>query len=271
MSVHGVAMDLFQARSGFGTCMIATLKTIAMISTSTQQCLQQRSVPLIIATRSVYLPTLCLTITYPLLQITKHLARVEGEQVFTGLLTVTNEKGEIRTCNLVATKAQSQSEPALMSMDKSLRLYGQSHPLVFFTDNMADKSFLERCFPSLRNNVVPIEKYGNLEEFKLPPPPVVEILPKDTPLSIDDAMRSILEDVPLNNGFLVVGFDAEWNIELSPRGNVVQRGKTAIIQIAYQNRVYILQVCFLFYFYYKLLLFDSRSATCLQRKSFHIN
>lgn len=164
--------------------------------------------------------------------------------MFTGLLTVTNEKGEIRTCNLVATKAQSQSELALKSMEKSLTLYGQTHPSIFFTDNMADKAFLERCFPSLRNNVVPIEKYGNLEAFKIPVSPEVEILPKNTSLSIDDAVRSILDDVPPNEGCIVVGFDSEWNIELSPQGYIHQRGKTAIIQIAYQKRVYIFQVSF---------------------------
>ena len=41
-------------------------------------------------------------------------ADVDGEQVFTALLTITNEKGEIRTCNVVATKAQSQTELALV-------------------------------------------------------------------------------------------------------------------------------------------------------------
>lgn len=170
------------------------------------------------------------------------MARVDGEQVFTGLLTVTNEKGEIRTCNLVATKAQSQSELALVNMEKSLALYGHCQPTVFFTDNVSDKPFLERCFPSLRHNVVPIEKYGDLEAFQIPPPPAVEILPKDTVQSIDNAARLILEDVPEDDGFIVVGFDTEWNIELSPRGFVNRRGKTAVIQVAYQNRIFIFQV-----------------------------
>lgn len=170
------------------------------------------------------------------------MARVDGEQVFTGLLTVTNEKGEIRTCNLVATKAQSQSELALTSMAKSLSLYGNSQPMAFFTDNITDKGFLERCFSSLRRDVVPIEKYGELEAFEIPLSPIIKILPKDTVQSIDNASRLILDDVPPDEGSIVVGFDTEWNVELSPRGFVNHHGRTAVIQIAYKGNVYIFQV-----------------------------
>ncbi|KAF8867530.1 hypothetical protein CPB84DRAFT_1859325 [Gymnopilus junonius] len=167
-------------------------------------------------------------------KVTKQLARVEGEQVFTALLTVTNEKGEICTCNLVATKAQLQYELALTHMHQSLSLYGHMHPLTFYTDNMADKPFLECCFPSLQNDVVPKEKYGDLKPFDIPH---IEILPKDSVLSINNAVHSILDDVPQDEGYLVIGFDLEWNV--NPSG---LRSKTAIIQIAYQNRVYILQI-----------------------------
>jgi hypothetical protein len=129
-------------------------------------------------------------------------------------------------------------------MEESLTLYGHSHPLVCYTDNMADKQFLERCIPSLRNDVVPIEKYGNLDAFEIPHPPEVNILTKNNASSINDAMSLILDDVPQDQGFLVVGFDSEWNVEAFPHGNIQRRSKTAIIQIAYQNQVYILQVYF---------------------------
>jgi hypothetical protein len=75
---------------------------------------------------------------------------VDGVQVFTALLTVTNEKGEIRICNLVATKSHSQFELALQEMRKSLELYGHDQPSVFYTDNMVDKEFFKKCFPSLQ-------------------------------------------------------------------------------------------------------------------------
>ncbi len=84
------------------------------------------------------------------------------------LLTVTNEKGEIRICNLVAMKFHSQFEAALAQMQWSLTLYGHNQPSIFYTDNMSDKSFLKASFPSLCADVVPVEKYGELKAYVLP-------------------------------------------------------------------------------------------------------
>lgn len=49
-------------------------------------------------------------------KITKHIVQVNGVPVFIGLLTVTNEYGEVRLMNLVATKSHSQFEHALNEM-----------------------------------------------------------------------------------------------------------------------------------------------------------
>ncbi|KAJ7817148.1 hypothetical protein B0H13DRAFT_2379853 [Mycena leptocephala] len=129
-------------------------------------------------------------------------AKVNGEQIFVALLTVTNEKGEIRVCNLVATKSHSQFELALTRMRESLEQYGHDQPAIFYTDNMGDKEFLERCFPSLREAVISVEKYSHLPALEIPtsfdPPRTI-----DCTDMIDDAMRSILQDVsddgPLDN------------------------------------------------------------------------
>jgi hypothetical protein len=75
-------------------------------------------------------------------QPAKHIAKVNDEQVFIALLTVTNEKGEIRVCNLVATKSYSQFELALNRMRESLERYGHDQPAIFYPDNMSDKGFL---------------------------------------------------------------------------------------------------------------------------------
>ena len=57
-------------------------------------------------------------------------------------------------------------------------------------------------------------------------------------------METILDDVPSDDpdGQIVVGFDSEWNIEVSVGGRVQEHGHTSVIQIAYKNQVYILQV-----------------------------
>jgi len=162
--------------------------------------------------------------------------------VFTGLLTVTNEKGEIRICALVATKSHSQFELALKKMKNSLDVFGHTQPRVFYTDNVtADKPFLEASFPSLKEAVVPVEKYAHLEPIVLPADVVLTV--RDTSSGIEDAVRTIMDDLASDGtGTLVVGFDSEWNVNVSPSGRIIGRGQTAVIQIAYKNCVFIFKV-----------------------------
>ncbi|KAJ7242858.1 hypothetical protein B0H12DRAFT_1236604 [Mycena haematopus] len=175
-------------------------------------------------------------------KLAKHIAKVNGEQIFIALLTVTNERGEIRICNLVATKSHSQFELALNRMRESLDRYGHDQPAIFYTDNMADKDFLERCFPSLRDAVVAVEKYPHLDTLEIPSSVRTCIL--DTVSGIDTAMGSILHDLPDTNSKekLVIFVDSEWNVETSAQGYVTGRGQTAILQIAYKDHIYILQI-----------------------------
>jgi len=55
-------------------------------------------------------------------------------------------------------------------------------------------------------------------------------------------MHTILDNIPQDQGSVVVGFDSEWNVDVSAQGRVTHQGRTAIIQIAYENCFYILQV-----------------------------
>lgn len=167
---------------------------------------------------------------------------MNGEAVFTALLSVTNEKGEIRSCNLVATKAHSQFELALHRMQHSLELYGHRSPVIFYTDNPNDRQFLEKCFPLLREGVIAVEKYPDLEPLTLPS--AVQVQVHNSITAINNVMRAILEDLSHHGpeAQIAVGFDSEWNVEVTGNGNVFQRDKTAIVQIAYKDQIYILQV-----------------------------
>jgi hypothetical protein len=127
-------------------------------------------------------------------------------------------------------------------MRESLKLYGHRQPELFYTDNIADKSFLESSFDSLREAVVPVEKYGNLEPFVLPSD--VQIFVRTGDSAINAALSTIIDQVPTDDSSdLVVGYDSEWNVTLSDTGQQ-ERGEIAIVQIAYEKRVYILQVGF---------------------------
>ncbi|KAJ3818485.1 hypothetical protein F5880DRAFT_1491296 [Lentinula raphanica] len=172
-------------------------------------------------------------------KLAKHIAKVDGVPIFTALLTVTNDRGEIRVCNFVATKSHSQFTDSLKRMNASLKLYGHQQPEVFYTDNIIDKGMLEECFPSLLEDLVPVEKHSDLPLFTVPAD-IIHVL--STVEQIDNTLRAIMDRLPSLDGVLVVGFDAEWNVDVSEDGRVRGKGPTAVVQIALKDEVYILQV-----------------------------
>lgn len=155
--------------------------------------------------------------------------------------TITNEYGEVRACHLVTTKGHAQTSLALYGVRDSLGDYGIRMPEVFYTDTMSDKGLLEEVFPSLLEDVVPADKYGHLDKLEIPHD--VRVYVKDGVSAIENTVQAIMDDLPDDGtGEIVVGFDSEWNVEVTPNGMVKHAGKTAIVQIAYKRQVYILQV-----------------------------
>ncbi|KAF7323784.1 3'-5' exonuclease domain-containing protein [Mycena kentingensis (nom. inval.)] len=173
-------------------------------------------------------------------KLAKHVFKVDGVPIFTALLTVTNEKGEIVVCVFVATKSHSQFDDALRRLAHDLTVYGHGLPEVFYTDNMVDKAMLEKIFPSLLEAVVPIDKYSHLPSLTTPDfvrnPTVL-----DSETSINNAMQAILDDVP-EAGNIVVGFDSEWNVDMTQYGRFGGHSPPAVVQIAYKDAVFILKV-----------------------------
>lgn len=155
---------------------------------------------------------------------------------------MTNQSGHICAAHFVATKSHQAFEPGLIKIRESLVLYGHLPLSLIFTDTMLDKLFLETVFPSLREGVCPIEKYSQLEEYILPDS--ITITTHDTVAAINSILLPILDAIPDedSDGYLVVGFDAEWNVSISDHG-AMERGDVAIVQIAFEDNVYILQVC----------------------------
>jgi len=156
---------------------------------------------------------------------------------------VTNEFGEVRILAFVATKSHAQFESALAKMKESLVLYGHKQPSVFYTDNpTADKNFLERVFPSLTEDLVPVEKHSKLKAVVQPQD--VHISIQSSASGIDSALAKITCDLDVEDetNHIIVGFDAEWNVDFT-HGGAPQ--PTAIIQIAYKKQINIFQVLFL--------------------------
>jgi hypothetical protein len=156
---------------------------------------------------------------------------------------MTNKFGEIRICDLVPTKAHSQFDIALTRMNQSINTYGLEKPRVIFTDNMADKPMLERHFPSLKDGVRPVTEFDGLPQFELPQ----NLVPKvcQTASQINDAVFTLIDTLSNQDGeTLAVGLDTEWDVDITARQEgVPDRCKTAILQIAHETGIWIIQVC----------------------------
>ncbi|KAK0500418.1 hypothetical protein EDD18DRAFT_1438914 [Armillaria luteobubalina] len=144
-------------------------------------------------------------------EICKHIAKISGETVFSGLLTMTNEYGQICICDLVPTKAYSQFSLALTRMRHSLEMYGLIQPHIIFTDFMGDKKFLEELFPSLRAGIRPITQHGDLEMMELPLQ--VKIVVQKSTSQIEATVLSLIASMPDDKeSVLIVGLDSEWSL-----------------------------------------------------------
>ncbi len=170
------------------------------------------------------------------------MAVINGERIFVGLLTMTNEKGQIRICALVPTKAHSQFVIALTRMWESCEKYGLPRPRIVFTDNMSDKDFLEASLPSLRDGIRPVTKFDHLPKLDIPMS--VQIHVKKSLSQIEDVVLSLVASLSEDEGEkMYIALDTEWNVDLEARRrNIPDRRSTAIVQIATRNNVWILQV-----------------------------
>ncbi len=124
----------------------------------------------------------------------------------------------------------------------SLETYGLSQPCIIYTDTTADKNFLETAFPSLQDGVRPITKHGNLETLELPSHVQVHIQKSTT--QIESTILLLIDLMPdEEDSVLVVGLDSEWSVDLDAQclGHN-DRHQTAIVQLAYDNKVWIFQV-----------------------------
>lgn len=158
--------------------------------------------------------------------------------MYAGLFTVTNQLGEVRMCDLVATKAHSQIEPHLHACNDSLIRYGYMQPEAFYTDNMADMDLLQNSFPSLTLGVTPVEKYGHLVPMTIPDK--IQMFVLDTAMGIDNAVLQIIGSVPDSGCQIVIGLDLEFDIDLAPHR--ATRGIPALLQVAHKQSVYLFRV-----------------------------
>ena len=138
---------------------------------------------------------------------------------------------------LTPTKAHNQYTPALLAISHSLEVYGHPPVDLVFTDNVrGDKAELENIFPSLLRDVQPIPDQSSYPTLSCPPEWQITIL--SSSFQIESRLNSLMEDVS-DDGELVVGLDMEWPVDRSCSIS----GRVAVISIALEREIYLLQVC----------------------------
>ena len=92
----------------------------------------------------------------------KHLARYHGESIFKGLVTATNEVGEIRVQFHVVTDGFDQFEGPLDAFHATLVAYGHALTCLLGTDNPArDAAYFLNKLPGLRAKQAELDAITN--------------------------------------------------------------------------------------------------------------
>ena len=172
----------------------------------------------------------------------KHICRVRGKAVFKGLVTATNEIGEVRIQFHVFTDSHEQMKAALEAFHHTTQSLGQPPVKYFWTDNpTGDKGYFLEQIPSVRTRQDQLDELCNKDNAKSATT-TSSRLPSYDYDSIDvnlissktecnqklNAMKILMRDD-------TIGLDVEWNVNRDRYGNQTSSSKIMTIQISYRG------------------------------------
>ena len=164
------------------------------------------------------------------------MGKIEGVSTFSALFTTVNQYSEIRSMNFTPSKKQDDWAPILSAMLPSLMNFGHSLPKVIFTDNVrADKAKLLSVFPSLSADVTPVPRSDAFDELVVPSNWNKVELP--TAHQVNLRFSTIMSHHSPTSP-IVVAFGIQWPIDPATG----KEGRVSLIEIAYQETVYLIKV-----------------------------
>ena len=169
-------------------------------------------------------------------QAIRHIGKIHGVSIFALLQSTVNEISECRAMTLMSTKAHDQFMPVLGRIPKSLAMFRHCPTQVVFMDNvLADKCELERIFPELLKDVVPVPEYSAMEPLHLPDDWTIVSLTctHQVNMQMNIIMNHHTETKPV-----IAAFDLQFPID---DATGIHR-PVALIQMAYEKTVYLIQV-----------------------------
>ena len=156
--------------------------------------------------------------------------RFDGVKIFSGLFTAVTETNQIRLQNFVFSKSLDEISPSLKNLGNTLQKRGHEKILSVCTDNCCkDRSIVTEAFNSVTESIES-QKYPF---FQLPQN--VQIIQVTTDAELDQICPVIINSSESQS--IILGIDAEWNWSENSG-----RGKVALLQISYENCIYLIRL-----------------------------
>lgn len=160
-------------------------------------------------------------------QVIKHICKVNGQPLFSGLFTAINEYGEVRCQLLVQSTSNRMLKEPLKNWKESAEKLNTTLPQIVFSDRCCDDhDFYCEAFPTLRQSLI-AKPMLDVDMAK------VHCYRGSDAVLMMERIKQELMDVQQK----VVGLDCEWN-----RGN---NSKVAVIQIALPNGISVSNIALL--------------------------
>ena len=169
-----------------------------------------------------------------------NLYQYKGKSIFNGLVTATNEHGEVRIQHHVVSDSKEQHKPALDAFKQTATEYGLPLPELVHTDDPSrDYNFFMTTFESLREQNEKFNSHTSNANPEVEHPqyffdhatPFLKIV--STKEQIRLAVASMTSVMNHKKG---LALDCEWKVEFNGRGMRTEESKIGLIQFAYCNK-----------------------------------
>ena len=172
-------------------------------------------------------------------------------QVFKGLVTATNEYGEIRIQFYVVTDGHDQMESAIQAFLATTNAYGQRPLDLIFSDNpAADDEWFKSQIPSIQASQDRLDEATSTENASnadADPIDLSHVTVSRGATAINSSSAAI-QSLIGNGSSVAISIDAEWRVLKNAHGYITGPDKMAVIIAAYSDpeggtvRVHIFQV-----------------------------
>jgi hypothetical protein len=137
---------------------------------------------------------------------------------------------------ITQNKGHEQIGPVLRAVAAAAKMFGHTPTEAVYTDSVrADRLAYQQYFPSLLDNVVPVPNSSPLEPFRVPGSWRTVHLTSTTQVNLRfDNIMAIHDD----SHPVVVGVSMCWPVDVTSGVH----GRVALIQIAHESTVYLIQV-----------------------------